>query len=241
MHDVPLLEINQLAVQYGDVTAVRNVTLDVYPGEIVTLLGSNGAGKSTVLRTICRLVEPSGGDIKFDGESLFACETRKLVGLGIALVPENRRIFPALTVTQNLEMGAYGRSRSYIREGIEEMFELFPLLKRYAKKMAVGLSGGEQQMLAIARALMSRPRLLLLDEPSLGLAPILVDQVFEKLGQVNRGGTTILLIEQNAWLALKLANRAYVMESGRVTSYGTSEQLLADEQIKNAYLGMQTI
>ncbi|WAH39238.1 ABC transporter ATP-binding protein [Alicyclobacillus dauci] len=236
-----MLEINQLAVQYGDITAVRNVTLDVYPGEVVTLLGSNGAGKSTVLRAICRLVYPSGGDITFNGQSLLTYETRKLVGLGIALVPENRRIFPALTVTQNLEMGAYGRSRSYIREGIEETYELFPSLKRYARKLAVGLSGGEQQMLAIGRALMSRPRLLLLDEPSLGLAPMLVDQVFEKLGQVNLSGTTILLIEQNARMALMLANRAYVMESGIVTSHGTSEELLADEQIKNAYLGMQTI
>lgn len=238
--DRPLLRVANLAVNYGDVQAVRNVTLDVYQGEVVALLGANGAGKSTTLKTICRLLKPVGGDIQFDGHSLLAHPTEKLVGLGIALVPERRRVFPALTVTENLEMGAYGKPAAYIREGIEEMFALFPVLLRYSKKMAAGLSGGEQQMLAIARGLMSRPRLLLLDEPSLGLAPILVDQVFEKLQEVNRNGTTMLLVEQNASLALEVSNRAYVLESGTTTVSGTSSELMANEHVRNAYFGVST-
>jgi len=234
----PLLKLTNLAVNYGDVQAVRNVTLEVHQGEVVALLGANGAGKSTTLKAVCRLVKLAGGDIQFDGSSLLSYPTEKLVGLGIALVPERRRVFPALTVTENLEMGAYGKPATYIREGIEEMFALFPALRLYSKKMAAGLSGGEQQMLAIARGLMSRPRLLLLDEPSLGLAPILVDQVFEKLQEVNRNGTTMLLVEQNAWLALEMSNRAYVLESGVTTVSGTSPELMANEHVRNAYFGV---
>lgn len=237
-HERPLLEVNQLAVKYGDVHAVRNASLKVWNGEIVTILGANGAGKSTTLKAICRLIEPAGGDIGFEGQSLLQYDARHLIRLGIALVPENRRVFPALTVVQNLEMGAYGRPRAYVRSMVEEMLEFFPALRRYANKYASGLSGGEQQMLAIARALMSRPRLLLLDEPSLGLAPILVDQVFEKLREINSGGTSLLLIEQNAYQALMIANRAYVMESGVITVEGDRDSLMHDEGVKNAYLGV---
>ena len=237
MRDGPLLSIAHLAVNYGDVQAVRDVNLEVYPGEVVALLGSNGAGKSTTLKAICRLVKPLAGEVAFAGKSLMLQSTEKLVGLGIALVPERRRVFPALTVTENLEMGAYGKPAAYVREGVEEMFTLFPVLHHYSRKMAAGLSGGEQQMLAIARALMSRPRLLLLDEPSLGLAPILVDQLFDKLREVNQNGTTMLLVEQNAWLALEISTRAYVMESGITTVSGTSAELMADEHIRSAYFG----
>lgn len=238
MRDEPLLSITHLAVNYGDVQAVRDVTLEVHRGEVVALLGANGAGKSTTLKSVCRLLKPVAGEITFDGTSLRPLQTEKLVNLGIALVPERRRVFPALTVTENLEMGAYGKPRTYVREGIEEMFALFPVLRRYSRKMAAGLSGGEQQMLAIARALMSHPRLLLLDEPSLGLAPILVDQVFDKLREVNEAGTTMLLVEQNAWLALEISNRAYVMESGTTTVSGTSGDLMANEHVRNAYFGV---
>ena len=238
MHDGPILSITNLAVNYGDVQAVRDVSLEVHRGEVVALLGANGAGKSTTLKSVCRLLKPVAGEIAFDGGSLLMQQTERLVNLGIALVPERRRVFPALTVTENLEMGAYGKPKAYVREGIEEMFSLFPVLRRYARKMAAGLSGGEQQMLAIARALMSHPRLLLLDEPSLGLAPILVDQVFDKLREVNQGGTTMLLVEQNAWLALEISSRAYVMESGVTTVSGTSAELMANEHVRNAYFGV---
>lgn len=241
MHNSPLLSITQLAVNYGDVQAVRNVSLEVHSGEVVALLGANGAGKSTTLKAICRLIKPSMGDIMFDGTTLMTQRTEKLVALGIAMVPERRRVFPALTVTENLEIGAYGKPAVFIREGIDEMFALFPVLSRYSGKMAAGLSGGEQQMLAVARALMSRPRLLLLDEPSLGLAPILVDQLFDKLQEVNRGGTTMLLVEQNAWLALEISSRAYVMESGITTVRGTSSELMADEHVRNAYFGASAL
>ncbi|MCL4370865.1 MAG: ABC transporter ATP-binding protein [Chloroflexi bacterium] len=240
MHDGSLLSITHLAVKYGDVEAVRDVSLEVRRGEVVALLGANGAGKSTTLKSICRLLKPVAGEIVFDGDSLLVQQTERLVSLGIALVPERRRVFPALTVTENLEMGAYGRPAAYVREGIDEMFTLFPVLRRYSRKMAAGLSGGEQQMLAIARALMSHPRLLLLDEPSLGLAPILVDQVFDKLREVNGNGTTMLLVEQNAWLALEISNRAYVMESGITTVNGTSPELMANEHVRNAYFGTMT-
>ena len=238
MRDRSLLSITHLAVNYGDVQAVRDVSLEVHPGEVVALLGANGAGKSTTIKAICRLLKPIAGELRFDGESLLMQPTERLVNLGVALVPERRRVFPALTVTENLEMGAYGKPKAQVREGIEEMFSLFPVLRRYARKMAAGLSGGEQQMLAIARALMSHPRLLLLDEPSLGLAPILVDQVFDKLREVNQNGTTMLLVEQNAWLALEISTRAYVMESGITTASGTSAELMANEHVRHAYFGI---
>ena len=240
MRDGALLSIAHLAVNYGDVQAVRDVSLQVHPGEVVALLGANGAGKSTTIKAICRLLKPAAGELFFDGDSLLSQPTERLVNLGIALVPERRRVFPALTVIENLEMGAYGKPRSHVRDSIEEMFSLFPVLRRYARKMAAGLSGGEQQMLAIARALMSRPRLLLLDEPSLGLAPILVDQLFDKLQEINRSGTTMLLVEQNAFVALEVSSRAYVMESGVTTVHGTSAELLANEHVRNAYFGAGT-
>ncbi len=241
MLDGPLLSIAHLAVNYGDVQAVRDVSLEVHSGEVVALLGANGAGKSTTIKAICRLLKPAAGELLFDGDSLLVQPTERLVNLGIALVPERRRVFPALTVTENLEMGAYGKPRFHVQDGIEEMFSLFPLLRRYARKMAAGLSGGEQQMLAIARALMSHPRLLLLDEPSLGLAPILVDQVFDKLQEVNQNGTTMLLVEQNAWLALEISARAYVMESGITAASGTSSELMANEHVRNAYFGVNSV
>ncbi|MCL8207077.1 MAG: ABC transporter ATP-binding protein [Actinomycetia bacterium] len=238
MAETPLLSIRGLTVRYGDVEAVRGIDLDVYPGEMVTLLGANGAGKSTTLKAVCRLLEPAGGDIRFEGASLLGRAPEELVGLGIALVPERRRVFPALTVTENLEMGAYGRPREWVRAAMDDMFALFPALARYARKMAAGLSGGEQQMLAIARALMSRPKLLLLDEPSLGLAPLLVDQLFEQLRQINAGGTTVLLVEQSAWLALSVSHRAYVMESGAIRTSGPSRALMQDDHVRAAYLGV---
>ena len=232
-----LLSLTNVAVKYGDVSAVRNVSLEVRQGEIVSLLGANGAGKTTTLRAICRLENLAGGQIEFDGKSLANAQAEDLVKLGIAMVPERRRIFGGLSVVENLEMGAYGRPRAFIKDGVAEMLDLFPNLKKYAPLRAAGLSGGEQQMLAIARALMSHPRLLLLDEPSLGLAPLLVEQVFDKLEEVNRKGTTMLLVEQNASLALDVSSRAYVLESGVVTIGGPTADLIANPHVQNAYLG----
>ena len=233
----PLLDVRNIALAYGGVEAVRDVSLHVNEGEIVTLVGANGVGKSSTLKAICRLVPILRGEILFEGTSLTKVPTEKLSKMGIALVPEQRRLFPAMTVLDNLEMGAYGRPRSSTRDSIEEMLTLFPSLSRYAKKRAAGLSGGEQQMLAIARALMSKPKMILLDEPSLGLAPLLVEQVFDRLVAVNKGGTTVLLIEQNVSLALEIAHRGYVMSSGRTVLHGTSEELEVNKEVQRAYLG----
>ena len=234
---VPLLEVRGLTVRYGDIEAVRNADFTVDEGEFVSLLGNNGAGKSTTLKAIARLT-PATGTIRFDGRSLLDAPTEQLVGLGVALVPERRRLFGGLTVIDNLKTGAHGRTHAYVAEVMEEVMELFPSLRRLRHSLAFSLSGGEQQMLAIGRALMSRPRLLMLDEPSLGLAPKLVDQVFAELVEVNQRGTAILLVEQNARMALAVAHRAYVLGSGRVVAEGPAQALAADERVKNAYLGV---
>jgi branched-chain amino acid transport system ATP-binding protein len=233
----PLLEVRDLSVRYGDVEAVRGASFTVAEGEFVSLLGNNGAGKSTTLKAIARMT-PASGTISFDGRSLLAEPTERLVGLGVALVPERRRLFGGLSVLDNLRTGAHGRPHAYVAEVMEEVLELFPSLRRLQRSLAFSLSGGEQQMLAIGRALMSRPRLLMLDEPSLGLAPKLVDQVFAKLVEVNGRGTAILLVEQNARMALAVAHRAYVLGSGRMVAEGTGQALAADERVKNAYLGI---
>ena len=233
----PLLDVRNIALAYAGIEAVRDVSLYVNAGEIVTLVGANGVGKSSTLKAICRLVPILRGEVLLSGASLAKVRTEAIVGRGVALVPERRRLFAAMTVLDNLEMGAYGQPRAQTKTVIEEMLELFPSLARYAKKRAAGLSGGEQQMLAIARGLMSRPKLLLLDEPSLGLAPLLVEQVFDRLLEVNKAGTTILLIEQNVSLALEIADRGYVMSSGRTILEGTSAELTANEEVQRAYLG----
>ncbi len=232
-----LLEVRDLTVRYGDIEAVRGVDLDVGAGEFVSLLGNNGAGKSTTLKAIARLA-PAIGKVQLDGASLLSAPTERLVGLGVALVPERRRLFGGLTVIDNLKTGAYGRPTAYVNEAMEGVLDLFPSLRRLSRSLAFSLSGGEQQMLAIGRALMSKPRLLMLDEPSLGLAPKLVDQVFTKLLEVNARGTAILLVEQNARMALSVSHRAYVLGSGRIVAAGPAAQLADDERVKNAYLGI---
>jgi branched-chain amino acid transport system ATP-binding protein len=233
----PLLSVAGLAVNFGDVEAVRDVTMDVYPREIVTLLGNNGAGKSTTLKAIARLAPAASGTVSFDGRNILAEPTERLVGLGLALVPERRRLFGGLTVIENLQIGAYGRQRAETESALAEILELFPSLKRLSGSLAFSLSGGEQQMLAIGRALMSRPRLLLLDEPSMGLAPLLTEQVFAKLVEINRAGTAILVVEQNARMALSVAHRAYVLNSGRIVAGGTAAEIADDPRLRHAYLG----
>jgi branched-chain amino acid transport system ATP-binding protein len=233
----PLLQVSNLQVRFGDVTAVRGIDLAVRRGEIVALLGSNGAGKSTTLKAITRLVPAASGSITLAGKSLLPLPTQRLLRLGLALVPERRRLFGGLTVVENLKIGAHGSPAREVARGIEDMLELFPNLRRLAGSLAFSLSGGEQQMLAIARALMSKPVLLMLDEPSLGLAPQLVDLVFETLREVNRRGTAILLVEQNAKMALALAHRAYVLASGRMVLEGPASAVAEDDQVRSAYLG----
>lgn len=233
-----LLALNDVHAYYGRVHALKGVSLSIHPGEIVALIGANGAGKSTVLMTICGKPNPTQGSIIFDGQAINSFSTDRIVRQGISLVPEGRHIFPRMTVRENLELGAFLRSD---REGIfsdqGKIFSLFPVLKERTNQMAGTLSGGEQQMLAIGRALMSRPRLLLLDEPSMGLAPLLVKQIFSIIMEINRLGTTILLVEQNAFMALKIAARAYVMATGEVTHSGLSSQIINDDAIRSAYLG----
>ncbi len=232
-----LLDVRGLTVRFGDIEAVRGIDLHVAPGEIVSVLGNNGAGKSTTLKAISRLL-PAGGEVSFAGTDLRQKRTEHLVGLGMALVPERRRLFGAMSVLDNLRVGAYGRPAAEIQEVMEEVLDLFPSLRRLSGLLAASLSGGEQQMLAIGRALMSRPRLLMLDEPSLGLAPMLVDQVFAKLADINSRGTAVLLVEQNARMALAASHRAYVLASGRVVAEGDARKLAEDESVKNAYLGI---
>jgi branched-chain amino acid transport system ATP-binding protein len=232
----PLLEAADLVVRYGDIEAVRQVSIKVGEGEFVALLGNNGAGKSSTLKAIARLA-PTSGSVRFKGQELTKEPTERLVGMGLALVPERRRLFGGLTVIENLKIGAYGRPNAEVAQLIEEMLQLFPNLKRLSGSLAFSLSGGEQQMLAIARALMSRPHLLLLDEPSLGLAPLLVEQVFGKLVEVNRQGTAILLVEQNARLALAVAHRGYVLSSGRIVAEGSAAEVARDPRLMGAYLG----
>ena len=232
-----ILEVSDLRVSYGAIEALKGISLTLAAGEIVTLIGANGAGKSTTLRAIMGLVPPKSGEIRFHGEPTRSIPTFKLVRGGLILVPEGRAIFANLTVHENLEMGAYSRRDGETAKDFDKVFTIFPRLKEREKQTAGTLSGGEQQMLAIGRALMSRPRVLLLDEPSLGLAPILVHTIFESIEEIHRQGTPVLLVEQNAMAALKHSNRAYVLETGAVALQGTSEEVAANPRVKEAYLG----
>ena len=232
-----MLKIENLSVSYGGIKALRDVSLTVPDGEIVTLIGANGAGKSTTLRSIVGLVKADGGTVEFDGVNLIGMQTNAIIGTGITLVPEGRRVFPDLTVLENIKIGAYLRKDAQIGEDIEWVYSLFPRLKERNWQLAGTLSGGEQQMLAVARALMSKPKLLMMDEPSLGLAPLIIRDIFNIIREINKQGVTILLIEQNANMALQIANTAYVLETGRITLSGTGAELLANEAVKEAYLG----
>ncbi len=231
-----ILEIRDLSVSFGGIRAVEHVTMPVEQGKIVTLIGANGAGKSTVLRTISGIVKPQHGEILWEGENILGLSPDKIVAKGITLVPEGRRVFPNLTVLENLKIGAYLR-HDKLDADIDYVYSLFPRLKERHWQQAGTLSGGEQQMLAVGRALMSRPRLIMMDEPSLGLAPLVVQDIFKIIRTINNEGITVLLNEQNANMALKIADDAYVMETGHITLSGTGAELLANEQVKEAYLG----
>ena len=231
-----LLTLQEVSVSYGSVRALQEVDLSVEEGEIVTLLGANGAGKTTTLRTVSGLLRAVPGSIRFDDQEISSTAPHQIVALGIGHVPEGRRIFPRMSVLENLDMGAYGR-RGNLAADLERVFGLFPVLKERRKQMGGTLSGGEQQMLAIGRALMGRPRLLLLDEPSMGLAPLIVSQIFSIIGEIRQSGTTVLLVEQNAAQALAVADRGYVLETGRVVMSDRAEVLLHDDRIRAAYLG----
>ena len=231
-----ILEIKDLQVRYGGIEAVKGISLEVPEGEIVTLIGANGAGKSSTLRTISGLVKPAAGKIYFKGEDITGMDANEIVKRGITLVPEGRRIFPDMTVLENLKIGAYLRNDD-LTEDLEWVFSLFPRLKERSWQAGGTLSGGEQQMLAVGRALMSRPKVIMMDEPSLGLAPIIVKGIFDIIKEINKQGVTILLIEQNANMALKTADIGYVMETGRITLQGTGAELLTNEAVKAAYLG----
>ena len=232
-----LLNVKNLHVYYGSIHAIKDISFEVNEGEVVTLIGANGAGKSTTLNTVAGLLKPRNGEVILGGNNLVGIPAHKIVKEGMALCPEGRRIFQQLTVRENLEMGAYTRRGGEAAESIEMVYKLFPRLKERYKQVAGTLSGGEQQMLAMGRALMSDPELLMLDEPSMGLAPILVDQIFEIIKNLNKAGTTILLVEQNAQMALSVADRAYVIETGRITLSGTGKELAQSEEVKKAYLG----
>ncbi len=232
-----LLKVDDIHVYYGAIHAIKGVSFEVNEGEIVTLIGANGAGKSTTLNTVAGLLRPRSGSITFDGKNLATIPAAKTVSLGMALCPEGRRIFQQMTVRENLEMGGYTRPNNEIPASMEEMFTRFPRLKEREKQIAGTLSGGEQQMLAIARAMMSKPRLLMLDEPSMGLAPILVEQIFDIIKELHAAGVTILLVEQNAQMALSIADRAYVLETGNVSKTGPADELLHDDDVRKAYLG----
>jgi branched-chain amino acid transport system ATP-binding protein len=235
-----VLQVESIDVFYGNIQALKGVSLEVKKGEIVTLIGANGAGKSTLLKTISGLLKPKQGDILYEGKSIAGKAAQTIVKQGISHVPEGRRIFANMTVEENLELGAFLRKdKPGIQQDFEKVYQLFPRLYERRKQLAGTLSGGEQQMLAIGRALMARPRLLLLDEPSMGLAPLLVKTIFRIIEEINSFGTTILLVEQNANMALSVADRAYVIESGRVVLSGTAQELNASEQVKKAYLGGQ--
>lgn len=235
-----LLELRNVETFYGNIMALKGISLSVHEGEIITLIGANGAGKSTALMTVCGIVPLRRGEILFLEKPIHDVEPHEIVALGISQVPEGRRIFPHLTVTENLAMGAFLRKeRGEIAREMEQIFSLFPILKERRHQQGGTLSGGEQQMLAISRALMARPRLLLLDEPSLGLAPLVFQLIFRIIPKINReSGTTILLVEQNANMALKIAHRGYVLENGRITLEGAAESLLNNEEVKRAYLGL---
>ncbi|MBM6614387.1 ABC transporter ATP-binding protein [Desemzia sp. RIT804] len=233
-----MLEVKDLSVHYGVIEAIRNVSFEVNEGEIVSLIGANGAGKSTILKAISGLHQPSNGEIVYEGTAITKETPKKIVEKGISQVPEGRHIFSGMTVMENLEMGAFLRKdKAEVQNDLNNIFARFPILKERMKQDAATLSGGEQQMVAMGRALMSRPRLLLLDEPSMGLAPILIKEIFHIIEEINQTGTTVLLIEQNAKMALKIANRGYVLETGNVVQTGTGKELLESDVIQKAYLG----
>ena len=234
-----MLELNRINTYYGKIQALRDVSLKVEDGEIVTLIGANGAGKSTTLMSICGVIHPRNGEILFDGKPIQQLPAPEIVKRGISQVPEGRLIFPELTVRENLDLGAFlRRDKKGIADDMEYVFQLFPILRERVSQTGGTLSGGEQQMLALGRALMARPRLLLLDEPSLGLAPIIIQQIFKIIQKVNEDGTTVFLVEQNANQALHIANRGYVMENGVVVMEGKAQELLSSEKVRKAYLGM---
>jgi len=234
----PMLKIDNIHVYYGAIHAIKGISLEVNQGEIVTLIGANGAGKSTALRTISGLLKPKEGTIAFEGNSIGGVPAHEIVKQGISQVPEGRRIFAEMTVMENLELGAFTRSdKDGIKADLKMVFERFPRLEERKEQQAGTLSGGEQQMLAMGRALMSRPRLLLLDEPSMGLAPLLIREIFSIIVDINKTGTTVLLVEQNANMALSIAHRAYVLETGRITLSGDAKELAASEEVRKAYLG----
>jgi branched-chain amino acid transport system ATP-binding protein len=236
---VPLLSLKNISVKYGSFAAIHDINIEVNEGEIVVLLGSNGAGKSTTFRTISGLSKPSEGELYFEGKSLNKVSADKIVQLGIGQCPEGRKLFPSMSVQENLRMGAYvhRRKKDEIKKSLEHVYELFPILRDKKDDAAGSLSGGQQQMLAIGRALMSKPKLMLLDEPSVGLAPLIVEQMFEVIQQINREGTTILLAEQNANAALKIADKGYVFENGSIVLQGSSAELFANDEVRKAYIG----
>ncbi len=237
---MPLLEVNDIHAYYGNIHALKGVSLTVEKGEIVSLIGGNGAGKTTTLRTISGLMTPRGGHIVFDGENVSDYPAHEWVGKGIAMVPEGRGVFAKLTVKENLEMGAFHRNdKPGIRADIEKSYEMFPRLGERRTQLAGTMSGGEQQMLAVTRALMSKPRLLLMDEPSMGLAPVLVDVIFEAIQTINQEGTTILLVEQNAHMALQVADRGYVLQTGKIVLTDSADVLQKDPTVQKAYLGIE--
>ena len=232
-----MLSVRDLHVSYGAIKAVRGISFDIKQGEIVTLIGDNGAGKSTTLNTVAGLIRPDSGSIEFKGQSIVGVKSHKVVERGMALCPEGRRVFSQMSVSENLDMGGYTRSDAENRVTLQRVYERFPRLKERMGQMAGTLSGGEQQMLAMGRALMSKPDLLMLDEPSMGLAPILVQEIFDIIKELNAAGTTILLVEQNANMALSIADRAYVLEIGTIKKTGTGADLLQDDDVRKAYLG----
>lgn len=232
-----LLKVEDVHVYYGAIHAIKGISFEVNQGEIVTLIGANGAGKSTTLNTVVGLLRPRSGHIEFDGKSIVGFPASKMVSLGMALCPEGRRIFQQMTVRENLEMGGYSRPAAEIQKSMDDVFNRFPRLKEREKQVAGTLSGGEQQMLAMGRALMSSPKIILMDEPSMGLSPLFVGEVFKIIEEIKKSGTTVLLVEQNAKKALEVADRAYVLETGKIVLSGNAKDLMNDEAVKKAYLG----
>ena len=232
-----MLKVEGLNVYYGSIHAIKGVSFEVNQGEIVTMIGANGAGKSTTMNTVAGLLKPKSGSITFEGHDITSTPASKVVSLGLALCPEGRRVFQQMSVRENLEMGGYTRPAGELAASLDQVFEQFPRLKERQRQIAGTLSGGEQQMLAMARALMSKPRLLMLDEPSMGLAPIMVEQIFDIIRALHKSGTTILLVEQNAQMALSVANRAYVLETGKISMSGDAQELLHNDAVRKAYLG----
>ena len=232
-----MLKVEGLNVYYGSIHAIKGVSFEVNQGEIVTMIGANGAGKSTTMNTVAGLLKPKSGSITFEGHDITSTPASKVVSLGLALCPEGRRVFQQMSVRENLEMGGYTRAAGELAASLDQVFEQFPRLKERQRQIAGTLSGGEQQMLAMGRALMSKPKLLMLDEPSMGLAPLLVEQIFEIVLKLNQAGTTILLVEQNAQMALSIANRAYVLETGNIVKECSADTLMHDDAVRKAYLG----